>query len=582
MSTTTADRLALLLRTKQWQRRELEKRYPSLDFDEIPFSAYRQLWMGRSYVPGLVGAWNAYGRSNSEDASTRDILHDYSGHGRDIQLYNFGWTEDSGYNTTTYPGALVSDGVDDYGQCVKSFALPDDYTVVAVRNIISGNNAAIASKGATVGAFLFDATSGGNRVSAWSYGGQNPLNNLPALFSYQTKTSYNGTAISFGAQEDSESDLLKLFTHNNSSCAQAALYDLRIYDHTLTAEELQIVRDEMMTDYENATGGGIANVHYVADWDGKGRSNDEDEPMRSTWTDKATGKVIDLHNYAYAGMSGWGGYGIDCSKVVVNGPQDLVEGNVLQVNAIANGANFLYGVSGMKSVSARIRVNGISRAVAAGVAHYLQLYFSSSGGEKLRITGDGVHEVDLPVAEGSQWMYLYVAPAISAPDWTPIDPVTVEILPSYPGALVSDGIDDYGVTQEAINEEVGTILLTVRHTHNTTGTGWYYFRCGLPNVPERIYAWFPATEISSIGYPPKDIELPTGFLTRAPLNPNNIFYICGLGTSAFGAFALYRLILIQEQLDDAQVEFLKWKVDKEYRDWCKANGYEYAINQLTA
>ncbi len=47
-------------------------------------------------------------------------------------------------------------------------------------------------------------------------------------------------------------------------------------------------------------------------------------------------------------------------------------------------------------------------------------------------------------------------------------------------------------------------------------------------------------------------------------------------------YALYRLIFIREQLDDAQVDFLKWKVEKEYRDWCKENGYEYAINQLTA
>lgn len=49
----------------------------------------------------------------------------------------------------------------------------------------------------------------------------------------------------------------------------------------------------------------------------------------------------------------------------------------------------------------------------------------------------------------------------------------------------------------------------------------------------------------------------------------------------FGKSALYRLILIREQLDGAQVEFLRWKVEKEYRDWCRENGYEYAMNQLT-
>lgn len=303
--------------------------------------------------------------------------------------------------------------------------------------------------------------------------------------------------------------------------------------------------------------------------------------MRSQWTDKATGKVIDLHNYAYAGMSGWGGYGIDISKVVVNGPQDLVEGNVLQVNAIANGANFLYGVEGMDSVSMKVRVEGISRAVASGKAYYLHIYFSSSGGERLQITGDGVHEVDLPVTEGSKWMYLYVAPAISAPDWTPIDPVTVEILPSYPGALVSDGIDDYGVTQETISEKVGTMLAMLEINEDEIKSGSYFFNCGKNEHANRLYCWLPADGIPKMGLPSRNITLPIGVLTRTPASPSEVMYIASYSGGLPSKMALYRLILIQEQLDDAAVEFLKWKVDKEYRDWCRANGYEYAINQLT-
>lgn len=321
----------------------------------------------------------------------------------------------------------------------------------------------------------------------------------------------------------------------------------------------------------------LYGIHYVADWDGKGRSNDEDEPMRSQWVDKATGKVIDLHNYAYAGMSGWGGYGIDCSKVVVNGPQDLVEGNVLQVNAIANGANFLYGVSGMKSVSARIRVNGISRAVAAGVAHYLQLYFSSSGGERLRITGGGVHEVDLPVTEGSQWMYLYVAPAISAPDWTPIDPVTVEILPSYPGALVSDGIDDYGVTQEAINEEVGTMVVYARLIDESAG-GYYVLNTNNSSDDNgRLFLWRSGSARYGWGLPNKSGDNPPFILTREPLAPNLVMYIASSSPGYYSACFIQRLILIQEQLDETQIAYLVNKVQKEYNDWCRANGYDYAI-----
>lgn len=320
----------------------------------------------------------------------------------------------------------------------------------------------------------------------------------------------------------------------------------------------------------------LHGIHYVADWDAKGRSNDEAEPMRSTWTDKATGKVIDLHNYAYAGMSGWGGYGIDCSKVVINGPQDLVEGNVLQINAIANRANFLYGVSGMDSVSMKIRVEGISRLVAEGVAYYLQIYFSSSGGERLRITGDGVHEVDLPVTEGTQWMYLYVAPAVSVPDWLPIDPVTVEILPSYPGALVCDGVDDHGVTREAINEEVGTVLLHYRRLVENPDK-WGYYMDNL--YSSRLYIAYETggNIVTNLSGVTDDGEILTGKVGYTEPATEKLNIASNWYSKECGQVALYRLILIREQLDETQIAYLVNKVQKEYNDWCRANGYDYAI-----
>ena len=253
---TTADKLDLLLRTKERQKAYLQEKYPLLDFETIPFRAYLDLFQGRSYVPGFVGGWKAYGRSNEEADGERNFLRDYSGNGRDIELLNFGWTEDSGYNTTTYPGALVSDGIDDYGQCIKGFALPDDYTVVAIRKIIQSTADCLVAKTKTAnsGAFVFDYSTGGG----YSYGTENARLEMPALFSYQTKTSYNGQTLNVGTATDTDEDKLTLFTFrpNDYRFIQAALYDLRIYDHTLTAEELQTVKDEMMADYENATGGG--------------------------------------------------------------------------------------------------------------------------------------------------------------------------------------------------------------------------------------------------------------------------------------------------------------------------------------
>lgn len=154
-----------------------------------------------------------------------------------------------------YPGGLISDGVDDCGECIKSFSLPDDYTVVAIRKTFNtGSDSALASKSRTAGqgAFIFDINGGG-----YSYGNiSSGAYNAP-LFSYQTKTSYNGVVISPGSGMDTEDDTLCLFKKGvaRGDYLPAVLYDLRIYDHSLTEEELQTVKDEMMADYENATGG---------------------------------------------------------------------------------------------------------------------------------------------------------------------------------------------------------------------------------------------------------------------------------------------------------------------------------------
>ena len=99
----------------------------------------------------------------------------------------------------------------------------------------------------------------------------------------------------------------------------------------------------------------------------------------------------------------------------------------------------------------------------------------------------------------------------------------------------------------------------------------------------RLYIWRTGNGNYGLGLPGKNAAKPPLVLTRVPQSPALPMYIASSsGAYHFAECIIYRLILIQEQLDDAQVEFLKWKVEKEYRDWCLENGYEYAINQLTA
>lgn len=706
---TISGNLALLQRTKAGQRALLEEMYPDMDFSTVPFREYGRLFTGRKYVPGFVGGWKAYGRSNSEDPATREILPDYSGNGRDIRLYNFGFAGMSGYggyaqenysfvanlsdiysvqsvgakvvvnkktsssipalskvlnknisagwnlgvvnkikagdygvviwktksggaeaeilcelapgdtgtfvNEQTdieagviyimagpqiavpagqsfsfeflpdYPGALVSDGVDDYGQCIKGFALPDDYTVVAIRKILNekeiDSSFASKSSGVNKGAFLLE---NGNS-NTYSYGQvTSNLNPFPPLFIYQTKTSYCGKTITPGTITDTEDDILCLFrkrVNESSAYYKCALYDLRIYDHSLTAEELAAVKDEMMSDYENATGGGINDITYVADWDGKGRSNDEEEePMRSQWVDKKTGKVINLSNFSFSEMSGWNGYATDFIEKpwsVVNSAAfqaDLVtvEPLRLKFKGILTDGHISCGIVISnanipdKAITYRLRVKGIKSNQLVRLRNE-----SVSPIAETLLREDGVIEMDISKGSvsGSLYIYMYTSGAAN-PD---VD-ITVEQLPLYPGALVFDGVDDRIQAEEALGE-VGTVLI---HWKNIgLPVGHYLYNTGWEEDAGRLYCWNTEGNIAC-GIPHMQMDgHPIMVYHRSPTISS------GLLSSSAGEnnCPIFRLIFIKEQLDDTQQEFLKWKVEKEYRDWCKANGYEYAINQLT-
>ena len=712
---TTADKLELLLRTKERQKAYLQEKYPLLDFDTIPFRSYLDLFQGRSYVPGLVAAWKTYGKRN--DDADRDNLYDYSGNGRDIELFNFAFAGMSGYggyvydegniivmslntdfvtvkdnkiaisnmtrsgtccyatsifgtagqsltvnvpayrikvsglkegeridigrgfndgesatwvdavipriygdgvydipawdftvapasetavpsvsdfrpavypkdstpmNVTIeilplYPGALVSDGVDDYGivDNLPVFTKETGYTVLAIRKWVDDTplNQSFVSNlnnSDTLGAFSFEIAES-SKANTYSFGGSANTVTYPALFSYQTLDKYNSEKLTnIGTSIDGP--LWYLFRGRDSSInpAKVVLYDLRIYDHSLTAEELQTVKDEMMSDYEKDTGGGITDITYVADWDGKGRSNDEEETMRSQWTDKVNGRVINLSNYAYSQMSGWNGYRFDWSTGWSTDYQSLMtyveKGKTKAVfsgfeDISASGITVLYNQSANIPSGTTIRIKGTG--FLPGENWYCIDYAS---GSRYNYYGNGVLEFTTAVDIG----YLRISIIMdNKTDRT----ITLEQLPVYPGALVSDGIDDRIQAEEALGE-VGTVLI---HWKNIgLPAKRYLYNTGWEDDAGRLYCWNTQGTIAC-GKPhmqmdghPIMVYHRSPLVSTVPLNNNAGENNC----------PIFRLIFIKEQLDDAQQEFLMWKVSKEYRDWLKEKGYDYAIDEM--
>lgn len=145
---------------------------------------------------------------------------------------------------SAYEGALVFDGVDDYGVCV-GLPILDDYTVICRREIISKKFSSVASKrnaGNTWnGAFTFERQDPNNNNNfAVNYGIENKVSLIQNSISYQTSSSYNGNAINRGTEKDT--DQLSLgctLTTPGVEFLNGAIYYFALYNKSLTIEEIE-------------------------------------------------------------------------------------------------------------------------------------------------------------------------------------------------------------------------------------------------------------------------------------------------------------------------------------------------------
>lgn len=152
-----------------------------------------------------------------------------------------------------YPGALVFDGVDDYGVCDNFPILTKEkgYTVVALRQWITRGEIAQGlvsnvKNWLKDGAFLLEYRNiqAEHLNKPISFGAIGSEMDLPHILTYQTSKSYNGVSITTGNFKGT--DVLhvgKLAPTNVGTCINAAIWELVFLDHDATEEELTKIKD---------------------------------------------------------------------------------------------------------------------------------------------------------------------------------------------------------------------------------------------------------------------------------------------------------------------------------------------------
>lgn len=139
---------------------------------------------------------------------------------------------------SAYEGALVFDGVDDYGICT-GLPILDDYTVICRRALENNANNVVASKSVVAGngAFIFEY--GNNATYSFSEYTSGLAVNLKDSVSYQTKNSYNGSTITVGNADDTDTLTLGIIREKDSRIMQGVIYYFALYNKSLTPEEVE-------------------------------------------------------------------------------------------------------------------------------------------------------------------------------------------------------------------------------------------------------------------------------------------------------------------------------------------------------
>ena len=182
-------------------------------------------------------------------------LKDFSGNGRDMTLYNYARTPESGINEE---GGLQSDGVDDFGQFVGDLGLKD-YTVIFDRAypIVSTPQFTATSDATGENAntpFLIEHRSVNANESTYSYLANTAISiNKEREICYQSTYQYKDTVINKGSSTSLGTGLTIARYGINNGYSALALYSFMLFHYSMSKFliERQLKKHKLGTLYPN-------------------------------------------------------------------------------------------------------------------------------------------------------------------------------------------------------------------------------------------------------------------------------------------------------------------------------------------
>lgn len=339
-----------------------------------------------------------------------------------------------------YPGALVFDGVDDYGTCDNFPILTKEkgYTVVVLRQwdqdflntTLTGG--LLSTRNYSTGeGVAFEKIESSNK-GYWNLGAGGIIDFAKSSFTWQTSKQYNNVGILKGDKNHGKPLCVGCGLSGGQQCGRFAIWELVFLDHDATEEELTKIKDYFVKTYPW--------LFPDQAWTVTGKTN-EDEDRATIANITGNGNDLVLSNFGFAEGSGYGLYAENYAGgrwVQSTDRADLTWTSYsVNITSVKVASTQLYYQSypeqpSFTVPSYKIKVYGLKDGQTLS---YKQV--TSEGQQIYKISEDGIYTLPsfLFKANGD-WYGFTLNKVQESCD------ITIEQIPEYEGYLVTDGVDD--------------------------------------------------------------------------------------------------------------------------------------------
>lgn len=339
-----------------------------------------------------------------------------------------------------YPGALVFDGVDDYGTCDNFPILTKEkgYTVVVLRQwdqdflntTLTGG--LLSTRNYSTGeGVAFEKIESSNK-GYWNLGAGGIIDFAKSPFTWQTSKQYNNVGILKGDKNHGKPLCVGCGLSGGQQCGRFAIWELVFLDHDATEEELTKIKDYFVKTYPW--------LFPDQAWTVVGKTN-EDEDRATIANITGNGNDLVLSNFGFAEGSGYGLYA-----------ENYAGGRWVQSTDRADltWTSYSVNITSVKVASTQLCYQSYPEQPSFTVPSYkIKVYglkdgqtlsykqVTSEGQQIYKISEDGIYTLPSFLFKANGDWYGFTLDKIQE-----TCDITIEQIPEYEGYLVTDGVDD--------------------------------------------------------------------------------------------------------------------------------------------